>query len=169
MKQSALKPQEIEYAVLSKHAPSFARISCKGTAAQKAGKRYEAAALRHLVLNYGRAIPLPWIEYKLYGETGPRWCQPDGLLFDFRLGHVWIIECKIRHVAAAFIKLRDLYIPLMRILLPAKLWTITGLEMVPSFDCDVSVPVADVQISMDSHLPVSAFGVLVWKPIRILH
>jgi hypothetical protein len=83
-----------------------------GTAAQRAGKRYERHALKHLSKELGNAfIPSPWIRYQEAGNV-TRWCQPDGILHieDF----IAIFEIKIRFTSAAWWQLRKLYEPVIR-------------------------------------------------------
>ena len=160
---------EIEDVAFAQYVPQFARLKCRSTGAQKAGKRYEAQALQYLSKTYANFIPLPWLMYKLKGEDQYRFCQPDGIIVDFLSGYVWVIECKIKHVSIAITKLRDLYLPLLRELFPKTLWKLIGVEFTRSFDCAVKVPVKECIVSFDMLLPKTDFGIMVWTPPKKLH
>lgn len=84
----------------------------RGTAAQKAGIRYERKVHEHLSSLFGSAYrPSQWFRFE--DRNGAlRWCQPDGLL---SLGPLVVIfEVKARLVPDAWWQLRRLYEPVVR-------------------------------------------------------
>lgn len=82
-----------------------------GTAAQRAGRRYERKALDFLSKQLGGAFkPSQW--FRFYDKSGHRWCQVDGLLNDEH-GLV-IFEVKYSFTADAWWQLRKLYEPVVK-------------------------------------------------------
>jgi len=155
---------EIKDAVLARHAPGFTKVKSRATGAQKAGKKYERQALNFLSEACPGFVPLPWIMYRIKDESLWRWCQPDGLSIDFRKGHIRVIECKIRHTANAFIKLNNIYLPVLRHLFPGNLWSLSGVEVTRAFDCAVKVPWGVKLYDTVLDVPPTKLGAVVWKP-----
>lgn len=153
---------EIVSAEWLKYEPKFARVVVKKTGAQLAGLRYESAALRHLASQHKMFVPKPWFMYWTSG--GPmQWCQPDGVLFEFLLGRIVVIECKIRHTDSAFRKLCDVYVPVLRTLFPKNLWSIAGVEVTRAYDCAVATSVKAPLYRSVMEVPEDEFGAVVWK------
>jgi hypothetical protein len=136
-----------------------------GTAAQRAGKRYESKALKHLRGVLGDAfVPSPWFRY-INGKDAVRWCQPDGILRieDF----VAIFEIKIRFMGAAWWQLRRLYEPVVRRAFFAKQ---VGVFIVCG-SLDPSETFPEEYALLDSlsgqalrEWPVERTGVVLWRP-----
>jgi hypothetical protein len=107
----------------------------RGTAVQRAGKRYEKAALAYLASVLGRDFaPARWFRY--YDGTRLRYCQTDGLLRDAE--GVVIFEVKVSFTADAWWQLRKLYEPVVRAALAPKR---VGLVVVcRSFDPAIAFP-----------------------------
>ena len=87
------------------------RRANRGTAAQRAGKRYERQALAHLVSVFGRRLaPHQW--FKWWDGTKVRFCEVDAL-FHADDGVV-IFEIKVNFCVEAWWQLRKLYEPVVR-------------------------------------------------------
>lgn len=101
--------------------------------------RYERKAHQLLSYNYeGRYLQSAWIEFE--DESGLRWCQPDGLIFDLNAGRITIVEIKLSHTADAFYQLMYLYLPVIEAMFPRKLWKINLTELVRWYDKDTYFP-----------------------------
>ena len=159
----------IEEAQWAKYEPSFARVRVRPTGAQLAGKRYEAAALLHLYRSHKAFVPLPWLTYKYVEDSSWKWCQPDGVLFDFAHGRICVVECKIRHTAQAFSKLNDIYLPVLKLIFPETLWQFSGVEFTKAYDCAVKLPVRVSIHDLIEEVPSNKFGVVVWNPLKKLN
>jgi len=83
-----------------------------GTAAQKAGKRYERKVLSMLGKTFGSGLlPQPWFRFE--DENGKlRYCQPDAIYMSENFSAVF--EVKIRLVEDAWWQLRKLYAPVVK-------------------------------------------------------
>ena len=104
----------------------------RGSAAQKAGLRYERKVLDMLV----EALPgfqrSPWFTFE--DRRGPRWCQPDGLLPEPLI----LFEVKIRTTPLAWWQLSSLYRPVVELVFKRR---VEGLVMVcRSFDPSIPMP-----------------------------
>lgn len=139
-----------------------ARLS--GTAAQKAGKRYEQKALAHLEKALGHAfLPSPW--YKFTDKKGAlRWCQPDGLLLLPDMA--FIFEIKIGFTSAAWWQLRKLYQPVIQA--AHGVTRIAPFVICKSFDPAVPFPevyrVLPAIPSPPSGWDCTVTGVVQWRP-----
>lgn len=109
----------------------------KGTAAQRAGKRYERKALRFLSGLYGSCfVPQPWYKYQTKRDAPLRWCQPDGVLFT--PSGVVIFEIKVNFTSNAWWQLRKLYEPVVRV--ASRVERIAVCVVCKSFDPAVPFP-----------------------------
>lgn len=120
--------------------PSFDMNPRRGhTGARAAGLRYERKAHDLLENRYGwRYLRSPWIRF--YGEGKVRLCQPDGLLFDFARGRITILEIKLRHTPDTYYQVMDLYLPVVEVLFPRKLWDIRLCEVCGWYDVATKFP-----------------------------
>lgn len=109
----------------------------RGTAAQKAGIRYERKVQAELSKLFGEGYEAsPWFKFQEYGARAVRWCQPDGLLVLEDL--TAIFEVKIRTMASAWWQLSHLYAPVIdKALRPQRLALV---QIFRSFDPAVLLP-----------------------------
>lgn len=160
-----LRPaREVVWSEISPRQPSFVRRASSGR--RKLGVQYEARVHWHLQAGLrGHELywPGPWFRFLCSGETQSRWCQPDGLHFDFDRGLLTLVEMKYTHTADSWWWVEKLYIPVVRSLFPAKLWTFRRLEVVHTFDPAVSFPVSVRRITRLDELEPHDFGVLILK------
>lgn len=104
------------------------------------GLKYEQQVVDMLLHRYeGRFLPGPWVEF-VTGDELPRYCQPDGLLFDWRLGIITVLEIKLKHTAAAYYQLLELYAPVLAKVFPARLWEFRFCEVVKWYDPATQFP-----------------------------
>lgn len=61
-----------------------------------------------------RFLDGPWIEFQ--DDSGRRWCQPDGVLANAGEKIVTIAEVKYQHTSDAWWQLKQLYLPVLRVL-----------------------------------------------------
>jgi hypothetical protein len=135
----------------------------KGSAAQRAGIRYERKALTFLAKEFGDDFtPSQWFQYIVNGK--PRWCQVDGIVRRNNL--TVIVEVKVRFTSDAWWQLRKLYEPVVRAALrPSRL----ALAIVcKSFDPAVPFPeepsiLPTIWQVCSPEWNCSHIGVLQWK------
>ncbi len=107
----------------------------RGSAAQKAGLRYERKVLDLLGGLFNGFQRSPWFEF--IDRTGcRRFCQPDGLWL--AEGRAVIFEVKIRHVSDAYYQLRSLYEPVVRKVFAPQ--ALSRIILCRSFDPSVPFP-----------------------------
>lgn len=141
-------------------APPLKRRKYTGRRAE--GVRYERRVHGYLEELYGDAyLASPWIRFFDDGQW--RWCQPDGLLWDFHRGVITVVEVKYQHVELAWWQTRKLYSPVLRSMFPEALWKIEVCEVVKWYDPAVSFP-EKVILAYDVDIPHSGFKVHIWKP-----
>lgn len=136
-----------------------------GTAAQRAGKRYENRVLVAITkLFAGSDVfvrPSPWIEFS-GGPSTSRHCQPDLLLETPE--EIFLCEIKFSHTLDAFWQLQHLYAPVVSRLheRPVRL-----VEITRSFDPVVRFPAPMRLFFSIEHIlrtpPSGAVEVLQWK------
>jgi hypothetical protein len=135
----------------------------RGTAAQKAGIRYERKVLDSLADLLPAVKRSQWFRFREFGRDTPRWCQPDGLLHTEEL--TVIFEIKIRTMPEAWWQLTTLYAPVVQKALRPK--RLALVQIFRSFDPAVRLPEPAVLLSALSIevLRSAAPGVLthVWK------
>ena len=132
------------------------------TKAQLAGIRYEHHAQDYLTGIYGeRYVPGPWISW-LDTSGRERFCQPDGLLFDFMAGRITIIEIKLKHTADAWKQIKRKYEPRVREIFPSPLWTISACEVVHWYDPHTYFPEDVYMVKSIEALATGRFGVHVF-------
>lgn len=139
----------------------------KGSAAQRAGIRYERKALEFLTRNVPGFRQQPW--FKFVAENGNlRWCQPDGILPLDRYGVV-VFEVKVTFTSDAWWQLRKLYEPVLKRALGVD-------RVVPCLVCknfDPAVPFPERYVHLTNLNVLSSpagewdctqTGVFVWRP-----
>jgi hypothetical protein len=156
----------IEWARLSAAAPPFVIHGPRKSGRRLEGLKYERRVHEHFLAEYpGLYTPGPWMYYK--GTHGVKWCQSDGLIFDFERGAIILIEIKYQHTTDAWWQMRRLYEPVLRELFPPALWTIHALEVVKWYDPQVPWPesLRLLQKPLDAvHLNSTTTGVHICKP-----
>lgn len=112
--------------------PSFAvnRGTRKSRGAFGRGLAHEDNVFRFLDPHPG-LVPGPWIEYTQKSGRVAH-AQPDFLVFIPESGRLLCLEAKLRHCAAAYYQLRNLYEPLLRLMFPS--WEIRLQEVVRWYD-----------------------------------
>jgi hypothetical protein len=146
------------------HTPSFALGNRPRTAAQAAGCAYEKRGIAFVERSVSHFVPKPWLQYRTrHGR--PKWCQPDGVYFDFRQGLIIVVEFKRRHTTDAYSQ-TQLYQSVLRHLFPKSLWGLGACEVTGSFDCDVYLPVRPRFVNSFQEITDGDFGVLLWKPTK---
>ena len=154
----------VEDVIISSYAPKFSLSRCSSSDVQKAGKKYEEDALSFLGALCENFVPSPWLRYKLKKDTYWKWCQPDGLLLNFEARQIIVVEVKLNHTADAFVKLENLYLPLIRSLFPFPDWTISGVEFTKVYDSAVRLPMRNVKLYASIlDIPEEVYGVVVWN------
>ena len=155
----------VEWVKHSPTVPPFIHSSRRSRGRRRAGEMYETKVQRWLENEFeGNYLPSPWFYFKAVGSEKVRWCQPDGLLFDFQSGLITIVEVKLQHTAAAWWQVKLLYFPLVVQLFPPNLWRYTFVEIVKWYDKDTLFP---ERVQLLPHLALAEenrFGVHILKP-----
>lgn len=112
----------------------------------------------------GFYVPSPWFYFKEVGVDKPRWCQPDGILFDLMAGRITIVECKLQHTSDAWWQLRWLYLPVVSKAFTTDKWNFAVVEVVKWYDPATCFP-EKVKMRPDVlDVCPNEFGVHIWKP-----
>jgi hypothetical protein len=123
----------VRWARLSK-GPAFADKEFRSSGARRAGMLYEREMHIEFSRRFdGRYCPGPWIEFE--GDNGFKYCQPDGFLLDWEEGRVLIVEFKLKNTEYMCFQLRDLYMPVVRTLLPE--FEVSGVAICKNYDCGI--------------------------------
>lgn len=141
-----------------------------GSAAQRAGKRYERKVLKALEKqfsnNEGISLRIaPWIAYTVFSSSinDEKHCQPDLLLET--ANEVFLCEIKLSHTIDAFWQLSALYLPVVRLLYNKK--PVRLVEITRSFDPAVRFPCEMRLFFSIEHIlrtpATKAIEVLQWK------
>lgn len=126
------------------------------------GIRYEKKVHAYLELLHGDFyIPSPWLRFFSDGKW--RWCQPDGLLFDFQRGVITIVEVKYQHTSDAWWQVRELYAPVLRAIFPERLWAFEACEVVKWYDPETKFPERTV-LAQDVGMKHPAFKIHIYHP-----
>lgn len=121
--------------------PAFASVVPRKRGARGQGLRYEAKARAILEHSFrGFFVAQPWVEFT-NGDSRPRLCQPDGLLFNFHRGTIVIVEMKLKHTSDAYFQLTQLYLPVVKKMFPKEGWKIALCEVVRWYDPSTVFPV----------------------------
>lgn len=134
------------------------------TGSRLLGVKYEAKVQEDLLARHeGDYIANPWLCFQNEGSPALRWCQPDGLLFNWREGHLTLVEIKYQHTALAWWQLRHLYFPVLLKVFPQKLWEYSFCEITKWYDPQILFPV-EVSLARDPAARCAEFKVHIWKP-----
>lgn len=135
------------------------------TGKRRQGVLYEDALQEHLSAEYGEwYIPSPWFIFWSADSMRPRYCQPDGLLFDPLDKAIWIVEAKLKHTTDAWWQLRHLYTPVIAAIFPPSVWKIRVCEVVRWYDPAVSFPEKVALVPQIVGIQGPDFGVHIWVP-----
>lgn len=153
---------EVTFAEIAPSPPKFKKRS-HSTQRQKEGLRYERRAQEYLRACSPSYISCPWLRF-IKSKGKPRYCQPDGLHFDFERGVITVVEIKSSHTALAWWQVRHLYGPVVQHLFGSD-FTIRALEVVRRFDPSSSFPDEIVRYSSPFCTKVQEdfFGVHIWS------
>jgi hypothetical protein len=121
------------------HEPHFVEAGYAVEGALRAGQRYEARVQESLSAQYPDTyVRSPWFIFS--GEGGMRYCQADGLLFDFPSAQITIVEIKLHHCIEAWWQLVHLYQPVVAATFGMS-WKLALAEVCKAHDPLVSLPV----------------------------
>ncbi len=157
---------EVVSAKIQGLAPQFVKNrkgKVKGLKAK--GIRYEKRLQLYLSDEYGdNYLPSPWVQYQLSGVRYPKWCQPDGLLFNLREGLITVVEAKLKHVPEAWRQMDQLYVPVLRSIFDSEVWNFATIEVCNFFDCATSCPKRpELRRAVHEARP-GEFAVMIWRP-----
>ena len=129
------------------------------------GIRYEKKVQAHLAAFYGEQyLASPWLRFFPAGEGARwRWCQPDGLLFNFARGRITIVEVKYQHTSDAWWQVKHLYLPVLQVMFPEKLWTFDFCEVVKWYDPATPFP-EKVVLAQEVCMKHPSFKVHIYRP-----
>lgn len=154
---------ELLYAYLAEAPPFATRRPVRG--ARRAGVLYEAKVHQEFERRFsGLFVPGPWFKIRAKGDEKPRWCQADGLLFDFGRGQITVVEIKLQHTADAYHQLYTLYLPVVKKLFGEHLWSYAAVEVVKWFDGTIAYPCSYRLCSDVGAFTGEVLGVHIWKP-----
>lgn len=132
------------------------------TGSRLLGVKYEAKVQEYLQGRYGeRYVPNPWMVYYVGGQR--RWCQPDGLLFNWKRRAITIVEVKYQHTSQAWWQVMKLYLPVLQAAFPPALWEYYACEVVKWYDAATGFPVLPVLAPEVEMLRPNTFTVHIWK------
>lgn len=158
--------ESIVWSGFARNAPPFTGAS-RPTGARKAGLRYEKLAQDHLEERYPYTyLRSPWLVYQTDDSARVRWCQPDGILFDWGRQIITIVEIKLHHTSDAYWQVMDIYLPVLRHAFRGFAWEYRFVEVVRWYDAAVHFPVAPALVPELSNVPRGRFGVHIWKRDR---
>ena len=143
----------------------FLRNKVRVRGAKAEGIRYERKAQAYLEELFGEYyLPSPWIAY--YEDGLERYCQPDGLIFNFLEGRITIIEIKLKHTADAYVQIKSKYAPRIREMFPSHLWKLSACEVVRWYDPHTYFPEDAVLTKDIGRLTPEVFGVHIFTSRR---
>lgn len=130
-----------------------------------AGERYERKVQEELLLSYeDYYVPSPWFRFSEVGVERPRWCQPDGLLFQPLYATITIVEVKLQHTPDSWWQLKQLYHPVVARAFPPDLWRYNFCEIVKWHDPAVTYPEPYRMVPDPLALGVGQIGCHIMKP-----
>lgn len=160
-----LPARDVTAVKVMEKAPSFiVRTKAKGK--RRAGLIYEDKAITYLGEKSDFFFPGPWLAFTARGSQRVRWCQPDGIIFDFVQGRITIVEVKLRHTVQAWWQLRQLYEPVVRKLFEAAEAKFSVLEVTQSIDPHLAFPEHFHFARDPAAVRDGAFGVHIYNPRR---
>jgi len=156
---------KVQWAKWAKGAPPFAAKRQRRSGRRAQGVRYEKKVHEYLAAVYpDEYVASPWIYFQESGADRPRWCQPDGLLFDLQKGIITIVEVKYQHTSDAWWQLTQLYRPVLEKIFPLTLWQMQCVEVVKWYDPATVFPERVALLEEPTERLKSGFGVHIWKP-----
>lgn len=158
----------ITWADLSPWEPSFTlRTRRRTSGAQARGLRYERKAQGYITeICQGRYAAAPWFRYKRNYHPHWRYCQPDGIIFDFNRNLITVVEIKISHASRAWTQMRTLYEPVVRYVF-GKRWKYAVCEVTAWFDPSIEFPEPIRFISDFSTLQPGQLGVYILRERKL--
>ena len=158
-------PGEVTWSGLLPRPPQFAQSTrLPRNQARKNGVKYERTAHEYLDQAFaGVYLPSPWFAFRVRGEGLPRYCQPDGLIFDWKRHTIIVVEIKYRHTGDAHGQVHDLYLPVLRHAFRNCGFSFRCCEMVRWYDPATPFPGPIAMVSDISLTPANKFGVFIWK------
>lgn len=155
----------ITKASLSSWTPFFAKG--RHTVAQALGVRYERKAQQFLFhFCKGSYTATPWFCYNLPDNSHWKYCQPDGLFFDFNRNLIVIVEIKRSHTRQAWFQLRNLYEPVVRCTFGSA-WQYAVCEVTSFFNPTERFPEKLHFVSHFSALQPEQFGLFVLRERKL--
>lgn len=143
--------------------PFVIRSRKKGAKAE--GLRYEKVVKGYLGAEYPTLFKDGfWMRFRSVDELTYRYCQPDCLLIDENIGHIYVVEIKLRHCLRAWAQLELLYAPLIKHLY-GNGYSYSLLEICRWYDPSVEIP-GKIKLVKDPLFfsEEGAMGVHIWKP-----
>jgi hypothetical protein len=160
------KVENVSRAVFAKYPPEFAANDRIPRGLRRKGLAFEAEVQEALKkAAKGLYFPSPWIIYTTGGGF-IHWCQPDGLYFDPTRGHLYIIECKLRHTADAWWQLHEVYAPVLARMFPRELWELRFVEIVRWYDPSTYFPGRHFLRKKVTQTERGETGVIIWSRRR---
>lgn len=158
-------PGEVVWSGLMAEPPQFARASrLPRNQARKNGVKYERTAQEYLLRAFhGRYLPSPWLAFRVRNESRHRFCQPDGLVFDWQRHVLLVLEIKYQHTEEAWHQVHDLYLPVLRHLFRNCRFQYRACEVVKWYNPAAYFPAPIALVSEPTLTPVNKFGVFIWK------
>ena len=145
--------------------PGFLREARRPRGRRAEGIRYEKKAQKFLCSELDEGYsPSPWLRFRSMESRRPRYCQPDGLLFDIEGGRITIFEIKLQHTLDAWWQLEHLYLPVIQFLFPTALWQISVCEFVKWYDPATAFPVQPKLLKDLRAARPEQFSVHIWRP-----
>lgn len=136
------------------------RKKAKGNS--RKGILYERAAHRHLIKIFGdRYAYSTWFLYTLV-DTPTKWCQTDGMYFNFDTGVITLFEMKLQNNERAYHQLFRLYSPVLNFIFPE--WKIAPVVMCRWFDKHSLYPQRPHLIADVRDAQPNKFSVHIWRP-----
>lgn len=130
---------------------------------RKKGVEYEAKVHEYLKLLDENYVPGFWLSFVCSDAPKWRYCQPDGLRFDFQNGIITLVEIKYQHTPDAWFQVKQLYYPVLRAVFPAHLWRFDFCEVVKWYDPARAFP-EPVRLVANPFTPADIFKVHIWRP-----
>jgi hypothetical protein len=160
---------EVTFAEFAKEPPSFTRAhQRKARGSRAAGLSYEKKARQLLQELHGEnCLVGPWLRFTSRQNVGLKYCQPDAVVIEKDLLRATVFEIKLKHTSDAWWQVRQLYIPVLRALLPPS-FTFVAVELVKWFDGHTCFPEAFKYLdALDakrlSGLETECFHVHIWN------
>ncbi len=162
------EPIPVTWAELSPCEPEFLdRRTPKPRGAKAHGLRYERKAQKWLMAACnGQYVPSPWFRYSVHHHPHWKYCQPDGLIFDFNRNLIVVVEIKLGHSHRAWRQIRNLYEPVTRHVFGPK-WQYAACEVTSYHDPSVEFPERLHHITRFSSIQPGQFGLFILRERKL--